>query len=83
MIADCKKCKRDSLIFAKGLCNSCYVRSRQLLNIDRVRATQKKYYETHKLEKAKYGKEWRKLNPDYYKKYYHNKKKLITTIKKS
>ena len=41
-------CHNDRLVYALGICRACYMKQRRLKNYDKVRATEKQYYEDNK-----------------------------------
>jgi len=61
MISICKRCERKSLIYAKGLCFSCYVILRNKKNPEKDRRRVRK---------------WRKKNRHYWRNYQRRKRKI-------
>ena len=66
VIKICTRCNREKLIYAKGLCSSCYV-------VEYLKS-HPEYKERQKLS----GKKWKEAHPGYSKEYYQkNREKLI------
>ena len=76
----CKKCKRERLLYAKGLCDSCYVivnyysknkakcyanfRKHYKANEKKCKGYMKSYYQEHKSKLQKYGRDYWKLKQE-------------------
>jgi len=62
----CKRCGRETLVYAKGLCTSCYMILRQNTPemLEKRRIYQKEYRKNNLERVRKYFREWRKNNLD-------------------
>lgn len=66
VVGECTRCHRENLIYAKGICMSCYQSKRQLGN-PKSKESQKRWRKKNPTKNSEYVKAFWKRNPQKYK----------------